>query len=189
MGPDRQLGALAYSRWFFVAKHEENQTLENRLSGLFEELRVPLFRYLIVILGGTWEAEDVTQECFLRLFLELRSGKQIGNIRSWLFRVGHNLAIDRWRESPPEYGLDAAAFNVADDRQPASDEALIRREQHSVMQAAIGRLSRQQRLCLHLRTESFRYREIAEILGVSESTVCENIRRGLSRLMRECHDA
>jgi RNA polymerase sigma-70 factor (ECF subfamily) len=56
------------------------------------------------------------------------------------------------------------------------------------MRAAINRLSTQQRLCLHLRTESFRYREIANILGVSESTVCENIRRGLSRLMKDCHE-
>jgi len=39
-----------------------------------------------------------------------------------------------------------------------------------------------------LRTEGFRYREISEILGVSESTVCENLRRGLSRLIKDCHE-
>jgi RNA polymerase sigma-70 factor (ECF subfamily) len=64
---------------------------------------------------------------------------------------------------------------------------MLRQEQVCLMRVALDRLSSQQRQCLHLRTEGFRYREIAEILGVSESTVCENLRRGLSRLMKDCH--
>jgi RNA polymerase sigma-70 factor (ECF subfamily) len=135
-------------------------------------------------------AEDVTQECFLRLFVELRSGKSIDTVKAWLFRVGHNLAIDhqRQRDSRLEDTLDGDAQNVIDGRYLSSEEVMLRQEQISLMRAALDRLSSQQRLCLHLRTEGFRYREIAGILGVSESTVCENLRRGLSRLMKDFHE-
>jgi RNA polymerase sigma-70 factor (ECF subfamily) len=188
MAANDEFGALTLGKWLLVAGCDEGETLEQVMSGLFAELRVPLFRYVVAMLSSAEEAEDVTQECFLRLFLELRSGKRLDSPKAWLFRVGHNLALDRWRSASPEQGLDGPARNVADERHPSSEEAVLQQERLAWMRAAINRLSTQQRLCLHLRTESFRYREIADILGVSESTVCENIRRGLSRLMKDCHE-
>ena len=188
MAANDEFGTLTLGKWLFVARPAEDETLQQVLSGLFAELRVPLFRYLVAMLGSAAEAEDITQECFLRLFLELRSGKSLDSPKAWLFRVGHNLARDRWRSTLPEQGLDGPALEVADERYLSSEEAVLRQERLALMRAAINRLSAQQRLCLHLRTESFRYREIAGILGVSESTVCENIRRGLSHLMKDCHE-
>jgi RNA polymerase sigma-70 factor (ECF subfamily) len=188
MAAKNELGTMAFGDWLFLARPDEDRTLEQVLSGIFDELRVPLFRYLVAMLGSAAEAEDVMQECFLRLFLELRARKGVGTPKAWLFRVGHNLVLDRWRSGSPEQSLDDSAENVVDDRQASSEENLLHQERLALMRAAISRLSTQQRLCLHLRTESFRYREIAEILGVSESTVCENIRRGLSRLIKDCHE-
>jgi RNA polymerase sigma-70 factor (ECF subfamily) len=189
MASDSQSGRLTNTKWLFVLTCEETETLEDRLSGLFDQLRLPLFRYVLVLLRNAAAAEDVTQECFLRLFVELRCGKSIGTVKAWLFRVAHNLAIDhqRQRDSRLEDSLEGEAQNVIDHRYPSSEEAMLRQEQVCLMRVALDRLSSQQRLCLHLRTEGFRYREIAEILGVSESTVCENLRRGLSRLMKDCH--
>jgi len=188
MATKDEFGSLTLGKWLFVAGREEGETLEQVLSGLFNELRVPLFRYVVALLGSAAEAEDVTQECFLKLFLELRSGRSLDHPKAWLFRVGHNLVLDRWRSALPEQGLDGPARNVADERSPSSEAAMLQQERLALMRAAINRLSTQQRMCLHLRTESFRYREIADILGVSESTVCENIRRGLSHLMKDCHE-
>ena len=149
------------------------QTLDQVLSVLFDQLRLSLYRYVVAMLGSAAEAEDVTQECFVKLFLEMRSGKSLDSPKAWLFRVGHNLVLDRWRSASPAQSLDGPALNVADERYPSSEEAVLQQERLALMRAAINRLSTQQRLCLHLRTESFRYREIANILGVSESTVCE----------------
>jgi RNA polymerase sigma-70 factor (ECF subfamily) len=190
MASDSQSGRLAYSKWLLALTREENKTLEERLAGLFDELRVPIFRYVLVMLRNAAEAEDVTQECFLRLFVDLRSGKRIDNMKAWLFRAGHNLAIDRRRlhDFRLQDSLDGDTQDLVDSRYPSSEEAMLRQEQLAMMRAALDRLSPQQRLCLHLRTEGFRYREIADILGVSESTVCENLRRGLSRLMKDCHE-
>lgn len=188
MAPNDDFGALTLGKCAFVAHWEEAKTIDQVLSALFDELRVSLYRYVLATLCSAAEAEDVTQECFVKLFVELRSGRKLDSPKAWLFRVGHNLALDRWRSASPTQSLDGPALNVADERYPSSEEAILRQERLALMRAAINRLSTQQRLCLHLRTESFRYREIADILGVGESTVCENIRRGLSRLMKDFHE-
>jgi len=49
---------------------------------------------------------------------------------------------------------------------------------------AVAALSPQQRQCLHLRTEGFRYREIAAILNISDSSVGEFLRRAIVRLRK-----
>jgi len=109
------------------------------------------------------------------------------DIKAWLFRVGHNLAVDSHRQNSvrSESSLDSAAHFLIDRRYPSSEEDMLHKERIELVRLAFERLSPQQRLCLHLRTEGFRYREIASILAVSESTVCENLRRGLSRLIKD----
>ncbi len=180
---------LSLPGWL-LASRSEAEGLESRLTSLFLEMREPLFRYVLVLLRNATEAEDISQECFLRLYQELRQRRRVDNVKAWLFRAGHNLAVDRhrMRETRTEDSLDHAALQLIDDRQPSSEEMMLRQERLSMMRAAVDRLSTQQRTCLHLRTEGFRYREIAGILEVSESTVCENIRRGLARLTKDFHE-
>ena len=69
-------------------------TLEEKVSQLFELLRDPVYLYLTAVLGNSAEAEDITQETFLRLYRALHRGQVINNVRFWLFRVAHNLAFD-----------------------------------------------------------------------------------------------
>lgn len=180
---------LPLPAWLFGSRTEADR-VESHLTQVFHEQRQPLYRYLLVILRNGAEAEDVAQECFLRLYQEMAQRRRVENVKAWLFRAGHNLAIDRLRsrDARTEDTLDEAAMQMLEDGQPSSEEMMLRQERLSMMRAAVDRLSTQQRTCLHLRTEGFRYREIAEILEVSESTVCENIRRGLARLAKDANE-
>jgi len=65
--------------------------------------------------------------------------------------------------------------------------ALLRREQLAELRDAIRSLPPQQQVCLHLRAEGFRYRAIADILGVKVPTVAEHLRRALTRLRKVMH--
>jgi RNA polymerase sigma-70 factor (ECF subfamily) len=187
MTSDLQFGRLCRAQWLLAANQNEGESLQDQVSAMFVALRGPLFRYVFVLLRDAAEAEDSTQECFFRLFVELQSGSRIVDVKAWLFRVAHNLAIDRHRRHSERFegSLDGAALYVADDRTLSSEEDLLQQERLALVRAALARLSPQQRLCLHLRTEGFRYREIAEILDISESTVYENLKRGLSRLTKD----
>jgi RNA polymerase sigma-70 factor (ECF subfamily) len=167
----------------------DQASLEGRLTHLFEEFRVSLYRYLLFLVDAEAEAEDLTQDAFLRLHVCLLQGARIENAKAWLFRVAHHLAIDEHRRKRPE-SLDedqwsAATATLEDEIVPNPERLAITNQRRQRLEEAVDRLSGQQRRCLHLRAEGFRHREIAEILGVSEPTVAENLRRGVLRLTRE----
>jgi hypothetical protein len=85
--PERAL-ALATDRT------SDPMTLSERVLALFEQLRVPVFRCLLRKTRDSGQAEDITQETFLRLFRHLREDRLLDNPRAWLFTVANNLAID-----------------------------------------------------------------------------------------------
>jgi RNA polymerase sigma-70 factor (ECF subfamily) len=68
------------------------------------------------------------------------------------------------------------------------ERALLDREKFHRLHEAVSALSPQQRHCLHLRVEGFRYREIAEIVGISTSTVGEFLGRAVKRLRKALYD-
>lgn len=193
MHPDGNSGVASdLSLEWFGQERVDPMTLEERITRLFEQLREPLYRYLLLTSSRPDLSEELTQETFLRLHLLLRDGKRIANVKAWLFRVAHNLMIDSCRRngtkevfaSPDEWErLEHSRAAVG----PDPEESFLADERLRRVDDAVSKLSAQQRRCLHLRAEGFRYRDIAEILGVSESTVTENLRRALGRLLRDLH--
>ena len=167
---------------------EQTLKLEERVTQLFDELHVPVYRYLLYLTMSPTETDEIIQETFLRLYQHLNSGGNERNLRGWIFRVAHNLCINelksrkrvaRASEDSPE--LDVS---VADSR-PGPEELLLHREKIARIHAAVSSLSEQQKQCLLLRAEGFRYREIAEILEVTISTVAESLRRAIKKLTKE----
>lgn len=165
--------------------------LEQKVVRVYAALRSPVYQYLAAAFGDAAEAEDITQETFLRLYVYWSSGRTIADdrLRSWVFRVAHNLAIDRKRNSKFVDELDSEAHLAAMLELPDSgrnpEETLLDEERFNSIRNGLALLSKQERQCLHLRAEGFRYREIAEILGITSSSVAEFLRRALRKLMRE----
>src|SRR3954451_11362512 len=69
--------------------------IEDKLINLFDQLRRPLLRYLSGFGLPVHEAEEIVQDVFLALFRHLKGGRSEDNLRGWIFRVGHNLALKR----------------------------------------------------------------------------------------------
>src|SRR5208337_5004607 len=80
---------------------QQPMDLEQKVVRVYEALRTPVYQYLAVAFRDPVEAEDITQETFLRLYVYWSSGRTIADdrLRSWIFRVAHNLAIDRGRSA------------------------------------------------------------------------------------------
>jgi len=160
--------------------------LKERISQLFLSLRLPLYRYFLVTLGNAAEAEDMTQECFFRLYRYLHTGKQVDNPKFWLFHVAHNLSIDRNKSSkilrevePPSW---KDLFESRSDPAPNPEERLIESERYQIISDVMKKLSDQQREVLTLRAEGLGYREIGEILSLNMPTVAAHVRRGIAKI-------
>jgi RNA polymerase sigma-70 factor (ECF subfamily) len=171
---------------------QEAKTLEQDVIRLFEQWRMPIYEYLVMVFGSPAEAEEIAQDAFLQFYSALRAGQTIRNAKGWLFRVAHNLAINRRKRDKFFDPMDAATFEelcrLLPDTAPSPEQSLLRQERFTRLFAAMKRLSSQEKQCLHLRAEGFRYREIGEILGVSPGAVNEYLRRAMRKLKDHQND-
>lgn len=165
-----------------------HESLHDAVFRAYEAERLTVYRYLASLGLEPEAAQDLTQEVFLKLYVALRQGEDVRVLRAWLFSVASNLFLNVRRSEatyPRVRGEEAARVldSIPDPRQ-STDEALIRRQRLLAVAHAMDALSAQQRVCLRLRAEGLRYREIADVLGVSVGTVSEFIRRALARLKK-----
>jgi RNA polymerase sigma-70 factor (ECF subfamily) len=154
--------------------------LEEDVVRLFDQWRGPLLRYLVSTGVTAQDGEEVVQETFLALFQHLQRGRPRDNLRGWIFKVGHTLALKmRRREaSVPSEGLD---FQASD---PNPEQQAWRNQRRRQLLAVISALPERDRDCLTLRAEGLRYREIAGVLGISLASVANSLERSLERMSR-----
>jgi len=158
--------------------------LQEQVTRLFEEARDDVYRYLLSLGLYPPQAQEATQEVFLRFYKSLRKGEEIHKPRAWIFRVAHNLGLDiRARQDTELPYAPEMDFRQA-SHQANPEQELAERERTQRFHRAVEGLSQQQRRCLFLRLEGLRYAEIADALGISQSAVGEFLRRAIERLRR-----
>lgn len=137
------------------------------------------------------EAQDLTQEVFLRVFKSLgsfRAGE--GSFVVWLTRLTRNLLVDHYRRTKQERVTDAIEdkLPVLEERTAQfsrTDGLLAGREAGELLQAALEKLSPELREAVILRDlQDLEYREIARVLSVPEGTVKSRLNRGRAELAR-----
>lgn len=199
--PKTAPGNVALSRGIAGAARildADSQVVERCLSGdegAWENLiqshtrRVYAICYRFV--GRENEAQDLTQDVFLRVFKTLgsfRSGE--GSFSVWLTRLTRNLLIDHYRRTKLERATDSIEdqLGVLEEKTALhgrTDGMLASREASEFLQAALQKLSPELREAVILRDlEELEYREIAKVLSVPEGTVKSRLNRGRSELAR-----
>jgi RNA polymerase sigma-70 factor, ECF subfamily len=161
--------------------------VEREVMGLFEEFRNPLLRYVLSFGIPVHDAEEVVQEVFLALFRHLQIGRSRDNLRGWLFRVGHNLALKQRQTNRRLYEVMAADSATAEkqcDPAPNPEEQVSFAQRRRRLLAVLNALPEEDQCCLRLRAEGLRYREIASVLGISLGAVSTSLARSLARFVR-----
>jgi RNA polymerase sigma factor, sigma-70 family len=141
--------------------------------------------------GKESEAQDLTQEVFLRVFRTLKSFRSgEGSFTVWLNRLTRNLLIDNYRRTKLDRATDCIDDELGTLEEKAAvsgraDSMLAGREASEMLQAALQKLSPDLRETVILRDlEELEYREIAEVLNVPEGTVKSRLNRGRAELAR-----
>jgi len=160
------------------------QDRRQQIAELYTALRDGVFRYLVTLGLDAAKAQDITQEAFLRLHSTLRDGAAIEDPKSWVYRVAHNMAVDALGRGQRESAFPEAIAETVAVLEKNAEQKLIEKQWLEGFRNAMRHLSPNQRLCLELRAQGMRYREIAEILQVRTSTVGQFLRRGVSQLRK-----
>jgi RNA polymerase sigma factor (sigma-70 family) len=145
--------------------------------------RAGLHRYLSKFTSGAEDVEDLVQETFVRMY-SLPDYRSVESPKALLFRIGHNLAVERARRNTSQATdsmADLEPLGVYSSEAPAEEQIDARRRFESFC-AAVDRLPPLCRRVFVLR-KVFRlsHAEISEVLNVSHSTIEKHVANGLVR--------
>lgn len=172
----------------------DEQLITDYLKGDEKALEVLIERYLKLIYSFVYrhvynasEAEDITQETFVRAWRNLKKFDRRRIFKTWIFSIAKNACIDFLRkkktipfvEFENEEGENMLTQTLVDTN-PLPDEILERADEAKRLSATIGKLPVKYRMVLFLRyNDHFSFREIGEILEEPLNTVKSRHRRGL----------
>lgn len=160
---------------------------QEQVTRAFEDAREDVYRYLLTLGLQPPQAQDATQDVFLRLYTALLKGEKIHSVRGWIFRVAHNVGVDARAKKQP-LSLEIQMESAVRDQRRGVEMDLIENERIDRIAGAWKTLSPKQRECLYLRSEGLRYRQIAESMGISVSSVREFLSRAVLRLQRAVNE-
>jgi RNA polymerase sigma-70 factor, ECF subfamily len=133
----------------------------------YEEEKQKLASFAFAMTRDRDVADDLVQESYLRLVKELKAGRSPENVTAWLFRVVTNLAMSRGRRLivAQRFLLRAQDSNDA----PSPDLEILRHEENAVLLEGLATLPPDARTALLMAAQGFTGREIAEMLGRTDS--------------------
>lgn len=151
---------------------------------LFQEFYPGLCRFLECLLGGRAAlAQDLAQESFLQLHRTVWGTLPAAEARFWLYRVARNLVINEVRRGQTRYRLLDRVIEVMRPRTRTPEEQYEAQERQQMILDMLMTLPEDQRTALLLREqEQLSYREIGQVLNVSESKVKVDIFRARNGL-------
>jgi RNA polymerase sigma-70 factor (ECF subfamily) len=152
--------------------------------------RRKVFNVAYKFVGRHDQAEDLTQDVFLKLYKSLDTFDRRANFQTWLISVSRNLCIDHYRAVRKERetinrDVDPADFMpVSPD--PRADAQLEQRDRVHLLRRALDKLAPTLRTAVMLRDiQELTYQEIADKLHLPEGTVKSRINRGRTELARQ----
>ena len=143
---------------------------------------LPVYRFAYSILKDVAAAEDVTQETCAKLWKHASNWNPSGKVRSWLFRIAHNLCIDEIRKRKPHADIDVFAESIADNGQDALSHMEESDVSRTVKDALFQIPVRQRSALMLVHYSDHSNKEAAETMGISVDALESLLSRGRKAL-------
>lgn len=167
----------------------------NAFKRLFEKYQTSVFNLCYRFSKNRQEAEDLCQDVFLKIFKAAHTFRQQSHPSTWIYRITINLCLNHKRKKNRHtwlslqdlaQGKNSQEHDIEDDSQITPIEQLELSEREKIVQQAIKALPKNQRIAFILqRYEHMSVKEIAEILGCSESSVQSRLSRARENLAKK----
>jgi len=145
-----------------------------------------VFKLALSIVRDESEAMEITQETFIAALKSLHSFKEIGSLKTWLFKITLNRSRSHLRKRNFLQRLSitlSTLFKEAEERQTSPEENVIQNEREAVIWSELNKLDERQRIVVVLRYfQDLPIVEIAEILNLHEGTVHSRLHTARERL-------
>ena len=180
----------AGARCCCAAQPDATAVISAEVTTYFLAYQQSVNRYLVHKGCPKIDAEDVTQEAFIRLYRVRLKGQRIdeAGVLPWVLTVARRLAIDRLRHKQVEQAVcSELTRNLAEtlpDEGQNCEHDLLERQRRAALIQGIQQLPVVDRVCLHHRAEGHSLQAIGRRVGLSESGVSRAVHRAIRRLRR-----
>lgn len=177
-----------------VRNPREKEILEKesiKFENVFQEYQRSIYNYLLRMTQNQAEAEDLTQETFIRVHRGLPSFRGDSSLSTWIYRIATNTSFDHFRRASTRQAKSAVVleetqddWEMIPDRKAPSPELLTdQSEMSACVQRFIRDLPPNYRAAIILHDlQGLKNREIAEVLEVSLDTVKVRLHRARKKL-------
>ncbi len=169
--------------------HECARDPDEQVAIYFRQYAEILYRDLTGCCGCEEDAEEITQEAFLRLYEALASGEPIDRPDAWVFTVARRLMLDRFKKTrydEAKYREFGRFVSKLMHGFQSPDAALVDRQRAAALRSALKSLPPLERQVLIARAEGQKLRQIGEHAGMDGRRVSEIITRAIKTLQRLC---
>lgn len=142
------------------------------------------FHYRFV--GNRYEAEDLAQDTFIKVYKKFDTLKEPDKIKSWLFQIARNTVIDFFRRNKNKaLAIDSAILeNIADTASFDYQDRMAQIEVSKELEQCIAQLVKEDRAIIKLLYyEGFSYKEIGELLHINQNTLKSRLHRARKILL------
>jgi RNA polymerase sigma-70 factor, ECF subfamily len=147
---------------------------------LVQKYRRPMMSFMYRMAHNAAVAEDLAQEVFLRVYRSRENYEASAKFTTWLYRIATNLAVNHARDTRQERPENTVSIDEPDeesgrtfdvpDAAPTAEENLVRRERLAAIRQRVEALPERQRLAVVMhKYQQMDYRQIADVLKLSES--------------------
>lgn len=173
--------------------------IELRFHQIYEDYHAKVFRYLQRMIGEG-EAEDLTQEVFVKIGRGLKSFRGESSLATWVYQIATNTALDRMRSSRHESGKRVPVEVISEteddkhvwtgEQKASTEQTVIRKEMNGCIRGIIDTLPEVDRLVIVLsELEGLTDAEIATIIGLSLRAAKMRLHRARAKLRDELNRA
>ncbi|NNF36251.1 MAG: sigma-70 family RNA polymerase sigma factor [Saprospiraceae bacterium] len=153
------------------------------LSLLYERYKKVLYAYFYNNLGHNANSEDLVQSVFYKVLKYKHQFSGSGTFKSWMFTIARNALIDfiRKNKANSHYAVEDYSNQLKEAKR--ADDRVLKLEDQKMLREALGQLDQNTReLIVLVKLNEMKYREVAEMTGMNESTIKVKVFRGLKSL-------
>lgn len=148
----------------------------------YDELADKLFNHCFFKVSNRELAKDLVQETFTKSWQHIASGKEVVNIKAFLYKVANNLVIDHYRRPKKEVSLDSLREDGF-DHSVSGEAEIVTSAEHSRVLRVLDKLAKKYREIIIWRfVDGLTPKDIAQISGISENTVSVRLNRAIKKL-------
>ncbi len=166
--------SMKFPRTKSIASKEANVGSDSQwFEAQFNQNWPAIYRHLVNMVGDPSEAQDLALETFLRLYRQAPSLDKNNNLSGWLYKVATNLGLQSIRSYKRRVNYELAAGKNALEEIPSDQPAriLAEEEERRLARAALARMNPRRSQLLVLRYSGLSYREIADTLNLSPTSI------------------